>query len=775
VRPDLDRRADPPDLRLVLPALTAWAAAGAGLGLPTMVDLVAAVLLLGGGLLTLRHPRSAAVLAVAAAALGVAALRLAAVDAGPVGDWAEQRAVVSGVGVVRSDPTARDGPFGPMVLTELRLERGVARGRGFDLRSPVLVIADDSWLGVRSGQRVSLRGRLAPSDTRDLAAIVIARGPPQVVAEPSPLARVVNDLRQGLRDSVAGLDPAERALVPALVVGDDRGLPASVDEDFRATGLTHLLAVSGANLTLLLGCVLPVVRMAGVRARGLMCSGLVTVLFFVLLARPDPSVLRAAAMGVVAMAGLGAGGRRRGTRALCVAVLVLVLLDPWLARSIGFALSVLATAAIVVLAPGWRDAMAGWMPRWLAEAVSVPAAAQLVCTPVILAISGQISIVAVAANLVAAPAVGPATVLGLLAAVTSVLSDRAATVFGWLAGRAAWWIVAVAEHGAALPGASMPWPATPTAVAAATVGCLVCVALAPLVLRHRLRCLLLGTVTSLAVLQPVGAGALGWPARGWVLAMCDVGQGDALVLNAGGGAAVVVDTGPDPALVDRCLDGLEIEQVPLLVLTHLHADHAAGLPGVFDGRRVGEIELGPLDTPVDQRSALSDLALRQGVPLRRATLGETRRIGALRWTVIGPRAAAGGSPGDRHTGHDVDSAAENDASIVLRVESGALTMLLTGDVEPAGQAALLAASAALDVDVLKVPHHGSRQQDDRFIAATSPALALISAGAGNDYGHPAPETLELLQASGARVVRTDRAGTVLVVATPAGPAVLTKR
>jgi competence protein ComEC len=163
------------------------------------------------------------------------------------------------------------------------------------------------------------------------------------------------------------------------------------------------------------------------------------------------------------------------------------------------------------------------------------------------------------------------------------------------------------------------------------------------------------------------------------------------------------------------------------------------------------------------------------VPIRRATLGETRRVGALRWTVIGPRAAAGGSPGDRHTGHDVDSAAENDASIVLRVESGALTMLLTGDVEPAGQAALLAASAALDVDVLKVPHHGSRQQDDRFIAATSPALALISAGAGNDYGHPAPETLELLQASGARVVRTDRAGTVLVVATPAGPAVLTKR
>ncbi|MGH3384346.1 MAG: DNA internalization-related competence protein ComEC/Rec2 [Nocardioidaceae bacterium] len=762
---------DPPDLRLVLPALTTWLVAAAGLGLSVPLDLAGAGLLLVGACVVSRRvgaAGAAVVLALAGAALAVSALRLAAVDAGPVTDWARQRAVVTAEATVLSDPMPRDGPFGPQVLTEVRLEQVRGRGRSYAVRSPVLVIAGDEWAAVESGHRVRLRGRLDRSDSRDLAALVIARGPPEVVSAPGPVARAVNALRRGLRDSVSGLPEAERALVPALVVGDDRGMPEQLADDFRATGLTHLLAVSGANLTLLLAFVLPVVRWAGVRARGLAVTGIGVVVFFVLLARPDPSVLRAAAMGVVAMAGLGAGGRRRGTRALCVAVLVLVLLDPWLARSVGFVLSVLATAAIVVLAPPWRDALARWAPRWLAEAVAVPAAAQLACTPVVVAISGQVSLVAVGANLLAAPAVGPATVMGLLAALLSVLSDRLASVAGWLAGGAAWWIVTVAEHGADLPGAAVPWPATGPAVAAITAVCVLCAVAAPRVLTHRTRCLAVAVVSVVAVLRPVQG--VGWPPDGWVLTMCDVGQGDALVLNAGGGAGVVVDTGPDPGAVDACLDLLEIEQVPMVLLTHLHADHAGGLAGVFEGRRVGEVVIGPLTSPAEQHRAVTRLAARHRVRLRTGVPGEVGRLGLLRWSVLGPLGREPLSAAGDPTG---ESSAENDASLVLRVESDPLSLLLTGDVEPPGQRALLASGADLDVDVLKVPHHGSRHQDADFLAATSPAVALVSSGAGNDYGHPAGDTLRLLRSLHVRTLRTDRDGTVAVVPTPTGPAVVT--
>ena len=203
-------------------------------------------------------------------------------------------------------------------------------------------------------------------------------------------------------------------LVPALVDGDDAGLDPTLADDFRTTGLTHLLAVSGTNLTLVVGFALTLARWLRVRGRWLLLVGAAGIVGFVLLARPEPSVLRAAAMGTVALVGLGAHGRDRGIRGLGVATVVLLLLDPGLATAMGFALSVCATAGILLLAPGWRTALARWLPWWLADAVAVPAAAQLACTPLIAAISGQVSLVAVGANLLAAPAVGPATVLGLL-------------------------------------------------------------------------------------------------------------------------------------------------------------------------------------------------------------------------------------------------------------------------------------------------------------------------------------------------------------------------
>ena len=259
--------------------------------------------------------------------------------------------------------------------------------------------------------------------------------------------------------------------MPALVDGDDGGMPDQLSDDFRTSGLTHLLAVSGTNLTLVVGSLLILARWAGVRARGLVLVGPLGVVGFVLLARTEPSVLRAATMGTVGLIGMGHHGRRRGTRALGAAVLLLLLFDPWLALSLGFALSALATAGILWLAPGWRDRLMRWMPRWVAEAVSVPLAAQMACTPLVAAISGQVSLVAVLANLLAAPAVGPATVLGLAGGVVGLVSRSLGRLVAAPAAWCAAWIIGVAVRCADLPVAAVGWSGEPVGIACLTLIC----------------------------------------------------------------------------------------------------------------------------------------------------------------------------------------------------------------------------------------------------------------------------------------------------------------
>ncbi|MGI8888432.1 MAG: ComEC/Rec2 family competence protein, partial [Nocardioidaceae bacterium] len=516
--------------------------------------------------------------------------------------------------------------------------------------------------------------------------------------------------------------------------------------------MTHLLAVSGSNLTLVLGFVTFLARWGGMRASGLALVGVVAVIFFVLLARPEPRVLRAAAMGLVALAGLSAGGRRRGTRALCVAVAVLVLLDPWLARSVGFVLSTLATTGILFLAPWWRDQMAKWMPVPLAEAIAVPLAAQLACTPVVAAISGQVSLVAVVANLVAAPAVGPTTVVGLVAGLVAVVSSTLGHLLGELAGLPAWWIITVADRFASMAGASFNWPATSVGVALLTVLCAAIVVALPGLLRSRGLSLALTLVTALLLFRP--GGRIGWPPEDWLMVVCDVGQGDGLVLNAGPGSAVVVDTGPDPDLMDRCLDELGIDKIPLVVLTHFHADHVDGLPGVLEGRQVAEIEASPLADPIEQAAEVRQRAQAAGIPLVIAVPGERRTVGKLQWEVLGPWRTS--VPAGNGSG-------ANNASVVMRLEVAGYVLLLSGDAEPEEETDILRAGPDLAADIFKVAHHGSANQDPDFLSAVQAGIAVISVGADNDYGHPSAETVNALERAGATIYRTDLDGDLALV------------
>lgn len=794
------------DLRLLVPAAAGWLTAVLLLGASASTAVWVAVvvgLLMGLALLMLRlrgwtrlgrpvrqeqpvgpgrrglvrmSPVAVTGFGVGVVVVGMAVaagLQMERLQAGPVTGLAESGAAVTVRLKVVGDPAVRSTAGGrrpPYVVVRATVEEVVGRGVATRVRTPVVVIGSVGWQEVRFGQQVEATGRLQSVDKGgEVAAMLSSRVAPRVLDEPAWWLRAAERVRAGLRQSVAGEPEVVRGLVPALVMGDESGLPPELVEDFKTTGLTHLSAVSGTNLTLLLAFVIPLARLLGVRARGLTVVGLAMVVVFVVLARPQPSVLRAAAMGLVALAAMTSGGTKRGVRSLSVAVLVLLLLDVSLARSAGFALSVLATAGIVVLSPGWRDSMARWMPGWLAEAIACPLAAQLACTPVVAWLSGQVSLVAVGANLLAGPAVGPATVLGFGAAGIALLSADLARLVGWAAAWPARWIIPIATEGADLPGAASAWPATVLGIALLTLLCLgLTLGLHRLLARPVavLLCLILLVV---ALLRPVGS--IGWPPGDWVLVACDVGQGDGLVLRAGPASAVVIDAGPDPVAMDRCLHELGVEQVPVLILSHFHADHVGGVAGVLRGRVVDEIEVGPYLAPAAEVDRVRALAAAGSVPVRTVTYRERRTAGGLAWTVIWPARvpSLGGS------GAGGDGSTENNASIAMMVETSGLRILLTGDLEPEAQRAVVASGVDLRADVVKVAHHGSSRQDPAFVAATGARLAVISAGADNDYGHPAPRTLELLQRAGTRVARTDTGGSVAVLRRGAGLAVATQK
>ena len=756
---------DLPDLRLPLLGLAAWAGGlAAHLLAAPVLSLACAALLLTVGLLAIgaargrcspRVLRTAAALVLVAGAVVVAVLvRQQQVSEGPVGRLAEEGAVVSADGVVASDPRPVPGRFGDVVLVRVTVLEVQGRGRTHRLRAPVLVIGDEQWLDLPLGSGVRFTGRLAPPDQPDLAGVLSPSGAPSTTSDPDVWWRAAAAVRASLRGSVEHRPADQRVLVPAMVNGDDAGLDPGLADDFRATGLTHLLAVSGTNLTLVVGFLLVLARWSGVRGRWLLVVGAAGIAGFVLLARTEPSVLRAAVMGTVALVGMGANGLRRGMRALGAAVVALLLVQPSLAVTAGFALSVLATAGILVLAPGWRDAMARWMPRWLAEAVAVPAAAQLACTPVVAGISGEVSLVAVLANLVVAPVVGPATVLGLAGGLLGLLWAPAGALLGTLASWCVAWIILVARRGADLPTAAVDWEAGAASLALLTVLCVVVALAGPWALRRPVTgiaaCLL--AVAAVVVRVPTP----GWPGEDWALAACDVGQGDALVVRTGEHAGIVVDAGPDPGAMDRCLDDLGVREVPLLVLTHFHADHVAGLSGVLEGRVVGAVETTTLLDPPEAVDDVVAAAAAAGVPVRTAAPGE-RTVGEAHLEVLRPADPAPyDGPGDGTTA--------NDASVVLLVEVAGVSALLTGDLEPPGQAALARQEAGLQVDVLKLPHHGSRHQDPDFLTSLGARVVLVTVGEDNDYGHPAPEALAPFEAAGARVLRTDLDGDLLVLA-----------
>ncbi|PJJ63370.1 competence protein ComEC [Compostimonas suwonensis] len=606
--------------------------------------------------------------------------------------------------------------------------------------------------GLRIGDRVVMRAELEATEPGDSAAfLVFGTDPPERAQEAPAAIAWAGDLRARFVALAQKLPGEGGELLPGLAVGDTSAVSAGLDADMKASSLSHLTAVSGANCAIVVAAIMLLGRVLGV-ARWVRVAGSLSALAaFVVLVTPEPSVVRAAVMAVIVMLAFLSGRASRGLPALCVAVIAILVWDPWLARSYGFALSALATVGLLVLAAPLGERLAAWMPRPLALAICVPLAAQLACQPVLVLLDPAIALVGVPANLLAGPAAPAATVLGLVVCLLLPLAPLLAEWCSYLAWLPSAWIAAVARLSADLPGARLPWLAG-AAGAAVCVALTIALLLALLAARRRWRragAMVCGVgfaaVAGLAAGPGVVRGILR-PAE-WSIAACDIGQGDAVLLRDGARFALV-DTGPETEPLDGCLDGLGVGRLDLVVLTHFDLDHVGGVTAL-EGR--AETVLSGVPENDADRRMLARLEA-AGSTVVTASAGMSGSLGETRWRVLWPR-----GPLDRVE-------AGNDASVVVEFVSPVLSSVFLGDLGESAQDALLATRTVSRVDVVKVSHHGSADQSEALYERLGAALGVISVGADNDYGHPTDRLLDLLARVGTAVARTDGQGLVLVSA-----------
>jgi competence protein ComEC len=699
-----------------------------------------------------REVRRVALAAVALALVGLCwgALREGALDrsvlAARIGERADARVVVTGP--VRRTPFALRAPaqvvrfagleLRERVLLELPLGRAPPQGAVLELRAepvaprgPETGFDERAWLA-RQGIHVVLRG--------DDARVVGRRG---------GIGGVADRLRAHVEQTLArGTTGERRAVLTGIVLGDDDGIARSLRDDFRASGLTHLLAVSGQNVAITAVGVVWLARIAGLGRLVGEGVAILVVLAYALAVGWQPSVVRAAVAGSLASLGWITARPRDRWHAMAIGALVLLVWTPSAALDPGFQLSFAAVAAIFVVVPRVAGVPEAYpVPRGLWDVLVVAIACGLVTAPIVWLHFGAVALWTVPANVVAEPAMPPLIALSLAAAAIEPLLPDAAAALAWLAGGCAAWIALVARIVSGWPSAQIHSPVA----LAALLACAAAAVLVRRLPRHRRRSAVVGLV-SLALAATAAACALrpspSWtPPHGLRVTFLDVGQGDSALIEAPGGA-ILVDEGPPEADVAGQLRDMGIRSLAAIVLTHPQRDHIGGAAAVLDRLRVGEVEDPGIEAPSADHDAAIAAARRHAVPVEIVDEGDAFRIGRLRFRILWPD-----EPG-------LPSEDPNQHAVVALASYGATDVLLTADAESDVTGRL----RIPPVEVLKVAHHGSEDPGlPDLLRTLRPRVAVISVGEGNDYGHPRPETLAALRAfPGLETLRTDLNGRIVV-------------
>ena len=641
---------------------------------------------------------------------------------------------------------------------------GTVKLRG---RIPVVVFGGAPQTRLEIGTTIELRGTLGATEPGDdTSAMFFADSAPRALAQAPWYLAWAATLRSSFLSASATLPGDGGDLIPGLAIGDTSEVTDRLDASMKTSSLSHLTAVSGANCAIVVGLIMLGGAALGLSRLARVAASVAVLLGFVVLVTPEPSVLRAAVMATLVLIALSRGSPVGGVPVLSLAVLVLLIADPWLARDYGFALSVLATAGLLVLSGPIAEVLSRWMPRWLAVVIAIPVAAQVACQPVIILLDASLPSYGVLANLLAAPAAPVATVVGLLACLFLAIVPPIGIALCWLAWVPAAWIAGVAEFFATVPGARIPWLAgVPGAVLLAVVSGLV--VLISVTRGRWRRPVAFGlAVASVAYFGFVGgtrASTLLFRPGDWQIAACAIGQGDAMLVRSRGSIALI-DTGATPALLTACLRELGITRIDLLVLTHFDRDHVGGAEAVFG--MVDTVIVGPGDEASD-RLLLERLAA-SGASVQQPWRGSTGQLGDLRWSVLWPTPVAGASQRFGSTGVRGGFEVGNDSSLVLEFRgvgeclSGCLSSLFLGDLGQEAQEAVMRANALKPVDVVKVSHHGSADQSARLYERVAGIIGLIGVGAENTYGHPTTELLSTLQSVGTLALRTDTDGMILL-------------
>ena len=613
-------------------------------------------------------------------------------------------------------------------------------------------------------------------------------------------AAMLERVRRGAGDALAAAIPEpEAGLAAGIVIGLRDRVDRDLAADFTTVGASHVVAISGWNIAIVGATIAALAGRLGRRRRAVILS--VAIVAYVLFAGASPSVVRAAAMAGVVLLARETGRAGRAAAALGWAAAILLVVEPDLIRDAGFQLSTLATAGILAWADPLdrrlRTVAGGRLPGWLAESLAVSLAAQAATLPVVLATFGRLAIISPALNLLIVPLVAPAmaaALVALLGGALAVLGGPA--LIATIAGLPAWALLTaictIVRVGAALPIASVtiepPWTAvTAVAVVIVPAGATILrrrrrrrprsstaapsppAAQAPVTgqppavkdrarpHRHATRLAVLSLAVAVGSLALAAAHRTNGSTRITVL---DVGQGDAILVEGGGGGRMLIDGGPDPGRLlvelDRRLPPWD-RRLDVVVLTHPHEDHVAGLALLLERYRVGRTYETGMRGPGPGYSAFAR-ALAGATTPPDGTLSTGARIALddIRFQVLWP------DPGRVPREPPDGGRSINDVSIVLLGEVAGRRILLTGDVEDDVDP-ILAERGLPPIDILKVAHHGSATASTgMFLAAVRPRVAIVSAGADNPYGHPARSTIERLAGTGARVLRTDTDGSVAV-------------
>lgn len=680
---------------------------------------VKALLLLPALFLLRRHALAPVLLA---SATGVSALLIhsAALNGSPIRDFIGMTLTVEGV--VSSDPNkTRPRVIGSRLTSSkltfiMRAERIASPEKNQKIRIPLRVIVDSESLPF-PGERIELYGVLVESKERKVSALLLAEaGSLKQISSPSTLS-ALERVRLALREQTSRIGGDSAALIPGMVIGDTSLQSGSLTALMLEAGLSHLTAVSGANFAIVSTFIFALVGVFHPNRKNQVIITILALFVFVLLVRPTPSVLRAGVMALVFLISKLSGRRSAGVNSLAVAISLLLLINPFQAFEAGFILSVLATAGLIFFAPLIAARVPG--PRLAGELISIPTAATLFCAPYLMVISGSLNLGSILLNILVAPVVPFVTILGFLATLVVVPLSALAGALLEIANFGTSWILYVASLSESMPSIFTSAPAL--------------ILLGSSFAIFKFFGPRAGSIFLITIIILTASQRFVFPGNEWRVGQCDVGQGDALLVNLGHGSAILFDAGPEPALLERCLELFRVERLPLIVISHSHADHSQGLAGVGE-REIGEIW------------SNSNLA---SMPTRVVRSGFKSQVGRSQVEILWP-----------DTGHESfasvagDGSAENNRSVVALVELDGVRILITGDIEPGAQRELL--SELFEIDVIKVPHHGSKFQEIELFQGAS--VFLVSVGE-NSYGHPDPGLISRLERLGS-VFRSDLDGSI---------------